>query len=187
MSRKILAVLAALVIACSFAGCATETQGENIDYGYFEGYYSQIAYEVRTDAGVLTEQMYFLCTDPEFADPVGKKNVYFDENGELNKYVVMIGPFKTELLITYAKGDNDSSVYSEIYYDENECMTNGKWDNYYKDPDGVVVRELGEQEFYSDGVTTKSFRLERYLDGELSETTVREYDEEGNMTSETIE
>lgn len=187
MNKKIFAAAAALVMLISLAGCAGSANTANTENGYFEGYYSGLAYEVKSGDGVITEQMYYLCSDPELSKVVGRKDVYYDEKtGEMNKYTVTIGTTKISQIVSYTNGD-DASYYSEIIYDDNEKVSNGSWESNYINSDGVGVKELGHQEYYSGGNTVKSFHLEEYRDGELYQTTNREYDEAGNMTSETIE
>ena len=193
MSKKICAVLAVLLILCSLSGCAAATAqsgkldgSDSTDYGYVEGYYSQLAYEVKNDNGDVTEQMYFLCTDAEFEDPVGKKSVYFDDKGKMNKYTITMGVLQTEWIINYVEGDNGSSYFSEMHYGEDEKLLNGKFDNNYTNADGVLIREVGEQEYYEGSAVMKRFFLEEYRDGSLYQTTERLYDEAGKMTSESI-
>ncbi len=182
MAKKLLAAIA--VIALLFCGCAgKETESENIDYGYFEGYYSVLAYEVRTDAGIVTEQMYLLCTDEELQDPVGRKDVYFNgETGELTKYTVTLGKDKTELVVEYVKGDT-SSAYSEAYYSDSEKLEKLVWKNDYTDADGNAMTESGEETYYSDGVTKKTFKDETYRGEELVDSKYEEYDEHGTLIS----
>ena len=189
MFRKIFAVVAALLMLVSLAGCEdTPAVSDDIDYGYVEGYYSDLAHEVKTSGGLIIEQMYFLCTDPEFKNPVGKKDVYFDDNtGKMNKYVVTMGVYNVEQITTYTEGDNNSKYYSDIYFDEDENMTRVAYENIETASDGAVIRVVGEECYYPGGAVKKSLHLEEYRDGELTKTTDCEYDEEGNMTSEVIE
>lgn len=188
MIKKIMTLLIALVLVF-LTGCKDKpaVSDEVTDYGYFEGYYSQLAHDVTNENGIVTNQLYFLCTDPEFKDPVGKKDVYFDgETGEMTRYTVTIGVLKVELIVSYTKGEN-ASYYSEMHFDDDENIEYGSWENNYINNDGQQVRAVGEQTYYPGGWAVKTFRQEEYRDGELYETVTREYDEDGNMTSENIE
>ena len=177
MAKKILTVIAAIMLL--LCGCAEQTDSKNIDNGFFEGYYSSLAYEVRTDDGTVTEQMYLLCSDEELKEPVGRKDIYFDgETGEVKKYTVTIGEEKTKLIVEYVKGDS-SSAYSEVHYNDSELPERIVWENHYTSTDGSDMKEVGEETYYADGVTKKTFRDETYRGEELVESTYKEYDEHG--------
>ena len=187
MFRRAFAVFAALFMLISLVGCEdTPAISDDIDYGYVEGYYSELAHEVTTRDGIIIEQMYFLCTDPELENAVGKKDVYFDsETGKMNRYVVTIGVFNIEKIFTYNEGES-VKYYSEMYFDEDQNMTLGVFDNSETISDGTVVRSTGEQTYYPGSSVMKTFHMEEYHDGELFQTTDREYDEDGKMTAEVI-
>lgn len=184
MTKKIAAIIAAAAIL--FCSCALPAGGKSVDYGSFNGYYGKLEYEVDNGAGAVTERMYTLFSDEALTSSVGQKDVFFDaETGEMIKYNVTIGFDKVELWVNYTCG-NGASYYSEIHFDENEVMTKGNWDNNYTDAEGIKTREVGEQNYYPDGKTIKDYHSEVYHEGELFETTDRQYSEDGKMTSETI-
>lgn len=194
MFKKI--ILMALVAIClifSLTGCNGKelpTPDEPVAgtaAGEFEGYYSQLNYEVYNDDGTVAEQMYYLCTDEDFTHIAGQKNVYFDSEGNVKQYVVTMGMLNVEYVINYYVDEFGAIYYSKTYYDDEQKISKGEWDNTHTDPDGIKIREVGHQEYYSGGKTVKSFYLEEYHDGELHQKTTREYDETGAMTSETIE
>ncbi len=195
MSGKILSViLAAVCLAFSLCGCGDKNKLPTPEEpvagtaaGEFEGYYSQLNYEVYNDDGTVAEQMYYLCTDEDYVHIAGQKNVYFGEDGRVQRYVVTMGMLNIEYVINYFSDDNGGEYLTKIYYNDETVVEKGEWDNNYTTPDGVKIHETGYQEYYSDGKTVKTFYLEEYSDGELIRTTSREYDEEGNMTSETVD
>lgn len=182
MKKLIIAMMALMLLLCA---CSVPTSGK-IDYGSFEGYYSMLAYEVRGDDGVVTEQMYVLCTDKDFENPAGKKDVFFDaDSGEMSKYTVTIGVDEISEIVSYTSGEG-SSYYSEMYF-EGGAIARTVWDNSYPDENGVLLRSKGEQTYYTDGVSVKTFVEEAYRDGVLETTTTREYAEDGSVKSETVE
>ncbi len=185
MFRKITALAAAALMMAALSGCALQTL-KNSDYGEFEGYFSELSYEVTNDAGDVTEQMYILHTDEEHRDSVGKKDVYFDDNGEMYKYNVTIGSDRVEEIVSFTKGE-DSGFYSELHFDENEVMIKAVWDNSYISDDGESERDYGEREYFPDGKTVKREYTERYIGGKLIERITREYSESGDLTLEKTE
>ena len=187
MAKKFIAA-ALMITALLLAGCGeTVASTQVLDYGDFEDYYSSLQYEVRNDDGVVTEQMYFLCTDPELTGIAGKKSVYFNgETGEMNRYTVTIGILAVERVYSYTKDDLGLTYYTEMFYDSGQVLKRGTWDNNYFDTEGKTYRDTGEEVYYTDGKTVKTFHLEHYEDGKLVETTDRTFDPHGEMTSETV-
>lgn len=186
MSRKIFSAIFAILMIVGLSACSDKKEVINTDMGSFEDYYSELAYEVTNEDGIVTEQMYFLDTDAEHTNTVGRKDVYYDpETGKMVKYTVSIGVGKISRIVNYAIGGNGDN-YSEMFFDDDENLTSGKWDNNYTDTDGAKVREVGHQEYYTNGKIS-TYYGEVYRDGVLSEKVTREYNEDGVLTSETME
>lgn len=179
MSKKLFAVIFAVMII--FCGCEKPAVSDNAeDYGHVDGYYSQLAYEVKNDDGAITELMYFLCTDEELVNAVGRKDVHFDvETGEVTGYTVNIGVEKPEKIINYAVTENDI-YYSEMYFNDEGQIERSSWENHYLKAEGGEVKEVGSEEYYDNGVKKKS-EYTRYQGGEVIETSLTEYDESGNV------
>ena len=191
MFRKIISLILAACLTCALAGCgerkAPDAPVAGTAAGEFEGYYSQLSYEVYNDDGTVAEQMYNLCTDEDFLYIAGMKDVYFDADGNVSRYVVTMGMLNIEYVINYYTDGSGGTYYEKLYYNESGTVIKGEWYNNFSDPDGAQIRDCGSQEFYDDGRTPKSLTVERYTDGELTSKTVTEYDEDGNVTSESAE
>ena len=182
--KKLVIILSALMLL--LCACSVPAGSNKIDYGSFEDYYGNLAYEVKNDGGSITEQLYVLWTDEEMVNAVGTKDVFFDpDSGDMTRYTVTIGGSEIERLVTYTSGEG-ASYYSEMYFDSG-ILTRTVWENEYPDESRNRVQSKGYEEYFSDGKTVKSFREELYKDGELESATTREYAEDGTVTSEKVE
>ena len=177
MSRKIIAAAAALIL---LSGCSKAVNGGKLDYGYVEGYFSELAYEVRTEDGTVTERMYVLGDEKDFTEPIGRKDVYFDaDTGEMTDYTVNIGEDDDpELVISFKQG-NGSSYYTEVHYAEDGRISSVNWENYFPNEDGETVHQTGEETYYPGSNIKKTFTDMYYLDGELIDSQNITYDAEG--------
>ena len=182
--KKFILITLAMLLLILCCGCTVPADSKNIDYGSFDGYYSVLAYEVLGEGDKVVEQMYLLCTDEECTKAAGTKDVFFTD-GDMTKYTVAIGLDDPEQIVSYTSGDG-TVYYTEMYFDGG-VLTRTVWDNSYPDENGDSLRSKGGEEYYSDGVTKKSYCEELYRGGQLETTTVREYSENGEMTSETVE
>ena len=179
---KIICFALALTAALSLVACKKNKIDEAVDYGYVEGYYSELAYETKSD-GSTTEFIYLLCTDEELTNAVGKKVVNFDMQGNMTGYTITIGVKKIERLISYSCGEN-ASYYSDITFDKDEKMTVASWENVETNTEtGVTTKNIGVQEFYENG-KVKTETVEIYTNDKLDSKTVKEYNEEGELVSE---
>ena len=191
MIKKILIFLMALSVIISLSACGEETVAKragavSLDGSEYDGYYSQLAYEVKTGEAV-SEQMYYLFEHEGDEQAVGKKNLYYDaETGDLERYTVSLGKDYCEKVIDYRRGYT-STTYSELFYDADGNLTRAIWENTVDGDDGAFYRDAGEQTFYEGSSNVKTFTQDRFKDGEKYETVTREYDEEGNITSEVTE
>ncbi len=193
IKRIIACFLAAVSVLAVFAACGSKPveskrAGEvSLDSDEYDGYYSQLIYEVKDANGVISEQMYYLYENEGDKTAVGKKNLYFDtETGEMCRYTVALGRDYCEKIIDYARGYT-STDYSELYYSEDGSLTRAFWENTATNEDGEFFLDTGEQTFYPDGTTVKTFWQDRYKNDVKYESVKMEYDEEGNVTSEVIE
>ena len=185
-------ILMLLCVLLSFAACKKTNEGKlpsaNIDtseYGEVEGYYSSLAYEVVQENGDVDELMFFLHDDAEMLNPVGMKEVVFDDNGEVEKYTITIGVDQLEKYITYVKNQN-GEYYSEIGFGEGDVMISSKWENISVDAEsGDISKSIGNQTFHANG-KVKTEHHELYINDALTSTTDKEYDENGELISETI-
>lgn len=180
-----------LVLSC-FASCGKPAESEAgsdrvAEEGAFEDLYSKLIYEVKDQNGVITEQMYGLYRDEALSVAVGSKDVYFNaETGKVSQYVATIGLVSTERTVTFREDLNGSTYMTEIRYSSDGTATSANSQNNYTDSEGVKIKEIANQEYWSDGVTVKNLKIELYRDGELESTTIRKYDESGAMTSEEV-
>lgn len=181
MRKFIIAITAVMLLLCA---CSVPAGSKEADYGGFEGYYSSLAYEVKGDSGAVAERLYVLSTDEEHENVVGAKDVFFDEDGDMIKYTVTIGVTEIEQIVEYNEGEN-STYYTEMYF-EGGSLTRTVWDNSYLGESGARMQSKGSEEYRTDG-KVKTFREELYRNGELETTTLREYAEDGTLTSETIQ
>ncbi len=181
MKKIILTVAAAALL---LSGCATSAESKLLDYGNVDGYYSRLAYEVKSDSGEIAEQTYVLFSDSEMEDVAGKKDVYY-EDGEMIKYTVTIGTEEISELITYNSGEGEK-YYSEVYFSDGD-ISKEVWDNEVADESGDKIRMTGHQEYFPESRSIKSFFQEIYREGSLESTTTREYDENGEIVSESVE
>lgn len=191
--NKILCVLLLMVMMITFAACNDNSNegklpSANIDtspYGEVEGYYSSLAYEVVQENGDVDELMFFLHDDAEMLNPVGLKEVIFDENGEVAKYTISIGTEYMEKYMTYVKNSN-GEYYSEIEFSAENVMSSSKWENISVDAEsGDISKSIGNQTFYENGKVKTEYH-ELYINDVLSSTTIKEYDENGELISETV-
>lgn len=180
--KKLIIILSALTLL--LCGCSVPAGSSKIDYGSFEGYYSNLAYEVKGEDGTVSEQFYVLYSDKEMEHAAGTKDVFFDGD-RLLRYSVTIGVVDIEQLVTYNEGE-DSSYYSVMYFG-NGKLTRTEWENKYPDENGYSMRSTGYEIYHPDGRTVKTFREELSRNGELEAITTREYAEDGTVTSETVE
>ena len=181
MKKLIIIIFALMLLLCA---CSVPAGSTNIDYGSFDGYYSDLAYEVVGDDDAVTEKLFVLYSDKEMEHAVGMKDVFFD-GGDMTRYTVSIGIDDTEQFVTYTSSE-DSSYYSVMYF-EGGVLTRTEWESEYLDENGDDIRSEGYEEYYSDGRTAKTSREEIYRKGKLESTTTREYAEDGELTSETVE
>ncbi len=183
--KRLMCMALISILALGLVACDKNKIDEAVDHGYVEGYYSELAYETQTD-GTTTELIYLLCTDEELTNAVGKKVVNFDTEGNMIKYTITLGVYKVEQLITFVQSSESSSYYSDIVFNENELMVHASWENININPEnGDVVKSVGTQEYFEDG-TVKTYHEEIYTNDVLTQTIDREYNEAGELVSETI-
>lgn len=182
--RKIGIFIAAVtMILC---GCSAEAGLGGMDYGSYKDYESELAYEVKSEDGQISEQMYYLFRGEydENTVPNGTKDVFFDENGkEVVKYTVTIGTDTIDELVTYATGNDETVYYSEMYFDDGE-LARAVWDNQFLGENGKKIRQKGEETYYPESGIKKHFIMETYIDGELNSTSEKDYNENGEVISE---
>ena len=180
--KKLIIILSALTLL--LCGCSVPAGSSKVDYGSFEGYYSNLAYEVKNEDDSVAEQFYVLYSDEEMEHAVGTKDVFFEDD-RLMRYSVTIGVKDVEQLVTYNAGE-DSSYYSVMYFEDGK-LTRTEWENEYSDENGDSMRSTGYEIYHPDGRTVKTFREELSRNGEIDTVTTRERAEDGTVTSETIE
>lgn len=188
MKRFLMIGLALLMALSCFSGCGDgETPVDSPsagEYGAYEDLFPKLTYEVKTQDGKITEQMYGLYRDEELTTLVGMKDVYFsEETGKMNQYIVTIGLIILEKTVTFKEDNKGNTFLSEMHYSSDGVVAKGNSENNYVDAEGVKIREVAQQEYYSDGASVKKLKVEVYRDGELASTTVQTFDEQGNVTS----
>ncbi|MCD7804624.1 MAG: hypothetical protein LUH03_05645 [Oscillospiraceae bacterium] len=168
------------------------------DYTLLGDYYYTESYHVENeDSGAVSEiglDMY-LSYDEEngYSDADGVLAVYYDEEtGDLTGYEAYVGIYPIRATVNYQVAAN-SSYFTCVCLDSDSNVTKVIWDNYVENTDtGVKTYYTGYQTYYSDGSTESTYE-EQYTisdDGTLSltQTTTKEYDEDGNVTTdETVE
>ena len=184
ITNRILCVIFVLIFSLSLVACDKNKIDQTVDHGYVEGYYSELAYETQNE-GTTTELIYLLCTDAELENAVGKKVVNFDKEGNMIKYTITMGVTKIERLTTYNKNGN-GIYYSDIFFDENEKMTEAFWENVIVSPENSdVIKSTGTQEYFENG-SVKIYHEEKYTNDVLTQTIDREFNEAGELVNETI-
>ncbi len=190
---KILCALLILTMLFTLTACGDDTKSDklpssNIDtsvYGEVEGYYSALHYEVVEEDGDVDELMFVLYDDEAMVDAVGLKEVIFDDNGEVSKYTITIGSEYLEKYMTYVKNAN-GEYYSEIEFSAENIMANSSWENISVDAQsGDISKSIGNQTFHENGQVKTEYH-ELYINDVLTSTTVKEFDENGVLLSETV-
>ncbi len=181
---RIICIVLILLSVITLTSCKKDKIDKNVDHGYVEGYYSELAYETKID-GTTTELIYILCTDEELTDAVGKKVVSFDTEGNMTEYTITFGAGKISRLIAY-KCSDIASYYSDISFDENEKMTEASYENVTTNTEtGDVTKTVGSQTYFENG-KVKSETSETYVNDKLDSKVEREYNEAGELVNETI-
>ena len=200
MFNKILClVMVAMLLLAS--GCArgaienVSPSGESInseveEYAKVEGYYTKLASDIYYEDGSLAALTYYVCTDKECTMAVGTKAVAFDEEGNFQKYEVVIGVTSIEKVTTKEITTNGYS-YTSITYDKDGYFIRGEFEVVaYNSTTKVTSRSTGYQEYYNRNVL-KTVHEEYYEtpDGgveKLVSTTDKSYSENGTLKDEKI-
>ncbi|MCD7823405.1 MAG: hypothetical protein LUG86_05235 [Oscillospiraceae bacterium] len=159
------------------------------DYYYFE------SYRIETEDGVLTElglDMY-LNYDEEnsYTDADGVLAIYY-EDGVMTGYEAYVGINPIRQTVSYQVA-TDSTYYTCICLDSDGNITEVVWENYvYNSETGVTTYYTGSETYYESAATERSYQEEYTVSDDgiltLSKTTTKEYDEDGNVTTnETVE
>ncbi len=173
-----------------------DTYISRVDYTLLGDYYYLESYRVETEDGVMTElglDMYLTCDeDGNYSDGDGVLAVYYDEDGNITSYEAYVGVEPVRATVSYKVGTN-SSYYTCMCWSSDSIPTDLIWENCVTNSEtGVTTYYTGTQSYYSTGATATVYE-EQYTvsdDGilTLTQTTTKEYDEDGNVTTdETVE
>ncbi|MCD8007077.1 MAG: hypothetical protein LUF29_08980 [Oscillospiraceae bacterium] len=170
-----------------------DTYLSRADYYLLGDYYYTESYRVENeDTGVVTElglDMYLTYGEEDgYSDPDGVLAIYYDDDGgEMTGYEAYIGISYIRAIISYKITDN-ATYYTCVCLDSSGAVTGTVWDNTFTDSEtGVITYSTGSETYYSNGGTESIVEDQFTINDDgtltLTQSTAKEYDEEGNLTN----
>ncbi len=156
------------------------------DYYYFE------SYRIETSDGVITElglDMYLEYDEENgYSGVDGVLAIYYDDEGVMTSYEAYVGVNPVRQMVSY-QTSAESSYFSITSLDSDGNMTGVSWENcVYDSSTGVTTYYTGSETYYEDGsvesVCENQFTVSDDGILTITQTTTKEYDEDGNVTTD---
>ena len=170
-----------------------DTSVSRDDYTLLGDYFYTESYRVETEDGSAVTELGFdmyltYDEDSGYSSADGVLAVYYDDDGNFTGYEAYIGINPIRYTISYQVATN-STYFTALALDSSGAITGVLWDNTVTDTEtGVTTYYTGSETYYDSGATERTYE-EQYIVGDdgiltISQTTTKEYDEDGNTTTD---